>query len=283
MRYTGPQAATGNLLLPVSSRIREADVAALFFTGALFLLWVYEGRLPLHRHAFPVLPAALTAGFALVAWLLGGVSASGAAAGGIIAFILASRDVRLFWILLLVFVVTLAATRAGRASKRAAGTEDAQKGRTASQVAANLGVAAACIVIGASGQVILVALAALAEVSADTCSSEVGEALRGRTILITSGKEVPPGTDGGLSLAGTVAGTLAAALVAFAAWQINLATFPQAIAVYAAANIGMLADSVLGALLERRRLLNNDAVNLLGSAIAAGVMGMLLWSGFQLR
>jgi len=38
----------------------------------------------------------------------------------------------------------------------------------------------------------------------------------------------------------------------------------------AAAMIGVAADSLLGAWLERRGLLNNDAVNLLGTLIAAG-------------
>ena len=38
----------------------------------------------------------------------------------------------------------------------------------------------------------------------------------------------------------------------------------------AAAVAGMIVDSFLGALLEQRKLLNNDAVNFLGTLIAAG-------------
>jgi uncharacterized membrane protein len=44
----------------------------------------------------------------------------------------------------------------------------------------------------------------------------------------------------------------------------------------AAAIAGMVADSYLGALLERRALLNNDAVNLLGTLIAAGTAFLLV-------
>jgi uncharacterized membrane protein len=38
-----------------------------------------------------------------------------------------------------------------------------------------------------------------------------------------------------------------------------------------AAVAGMIADSFLGALLERRKLLNNDWVNFVSTLIAAGV------------
>jgi uncharacterized membrane protein len=43
----------------------------------------------------------------------------------------------------------------------------------------------------------------------------------------------------------------------------------------AAAVAGMTADSYLGALLERRRLLTNDAVNFLGTLIAAATASLL--------
>jgi uncharacterized membrane protein len=38
----------------------------------------------------------------------------------------------------------------------------------------------------------------------------------------------------------------------------------------------MVGDSYLGALLERRALLNNDAVNFLGTLIAAGAAFLLV-------
>jgi uncharacterized membrane protein len=43
-----------------------------------------------------------------------------------------------------------------------------------------------------------------------------------------------------------------------------------------AAAAGMLADSYLGALLERRRLLNNDTVNFLGTLVAVGIAWLLV-------
>jgi uncharacterized membrane protein len=43
-----------------------------------------------------------------------------------------------------------------------------------------------------------------------------------------------------------------------------------------AAVAGMIADSFLGALLERRKLLNNDAVNFLGTLVAAGIASLLV-------
>ena len=53
--------------------------------------------------------------------------------------------------------------------------------------------------------------AAVATAAADTCSSEVGKAYGRRTFLITSLRPVPPGTEGAISLEGTLGGFLGAA------------------------------------------------------------------------
>ncbi len=58
------------------------------------------------------------------------------------------------------------------------------------------------------------ALAALAEAAADTVSSEIGQVLGGRPRMITTLRAVDPGRDGAMSLAGTLAGVVAAAVVA---------------------------------------------------------------------
>jgi uncharacterized membrane protein len=43
-----------------------------------------------------------------------------------------------------------------------------------------------------------------------------------------------------------------------------------------AAVTGMIADSFLGAFLERRKVLNNDAVNFLGTMVAAATASLLV-------
>ena len=60
-------------------------------------------------------------------------------------------------------------------------------------------------------------IAALAEATADTLASELGEVLGGPPLLLTTLRRVAPGTDGAISLAGTVAGTGGAVLVVLVA------------------------------------------------------------------
>ena len=91
------------------------------------------------------------------------------------------------------------------------GVSEGRSGRRASQVVANLGVAGMLAAGGTAGSFVSSAMlaaciAALAEATADTVSSELGQALAGKTLLITTGRTVPPGTDGGMSVVGTVCG-----------------------------------------------------------------------------
>jgi uncharacterized protein (TIGR00297 family) len=217
----------------------------------------------------------ITVGFALGAWLARGVNASGALAGSAIAFVMASHDLRLFWVLLLVFAATLAATRAGRSKKQEMKVEEASGGRGAAQVMANLGIAG-LITVAAPETWPVLALAALAEAAADTCSSEVGMGFPGKTVLLTSWKPVSPGVDGGVSLRGTLAAVVAAIMISAAAVALKLVPVRFALPIIYAAVLGSLVDSLIGALLEQRGVLSNDAVNLLSTAAAVGIMWMMM-------
>jgi uncharacterized protein (TIGR00297 family) len=192
------------------------------------------------------------------------------------------------WPLLALLVLTFSATRFGRHRKEALGTAEARRGRTASQVAANLGVAAlAGIPLSAAhvftpvafgGRAAMVAmLAAMAEATADTVSSELGQVLGGTPRMITTFRSVPAGTDGAVSLAGTLSGSLAAGvlvLVGYAALGgLGSAGFGfsrlDALLALAAGLFGTLIDSLLGAIPERKGWLNNDAVNAPSTLAAA--------------
>src|SRR6476619_335132 len=117
----------------------------------------------------------------------------------------------------------------------------------------------------------VLALAALAEAAGDTSSSEIGMAFPGKTLLVTNFKSVPPGTDGGVSLFGTVAALLGAASVAVAAVTTGLVPFDQIAIIILAGFCGTIVDSLLGAVFERRGWLDNDLVNLLSTAAAVGM------------
>ncbi|WP_353062800.1 DUF92 domain-containing protein [Tunturibacter psychrotolerans] len=173
--------------------------------------------------------------------------------------------------LIALFVLTFAATRYGRKKKEARGLAEARSGRRASQVVANLGVAALCASVGWYGG----CLAALAEATADTVSSEVGQALGGPTWLITKFRRVPAGRDGGVSVGGTLAGMLGAGLVAMAGLS-GLARWRDGVVVFVCACAGLAFDSLLGASVEERGWLGNDLVNFCSTLFAAGVAWLWL-------
>jgi uncharacterized protein (TIGR00297 family) len=119
-------------------------------------------------------------------------------------------------------------------------------------------------------------LAALAEAAADTVSSELGQMLSGHPRMITTFRKAEPGTDGAISLRGTMAGVVAAALVAASGtWALNGGWLMLAIS-WSGGVFGLFFDSLLGATLERRGWINNDAVNFLSTASAAAFALALL-------
>lgn len=249
------------------------------------------GGLALHcAHLYFVNPAAILLAVAfggLLAILTSKLRAATPAAaltGGIIAteLYLATPGLRTaLWPLLALLLLTLAATRFGRARKLELGVAEGPRGRNASQVAANLGPALLASVAfglasdffhsGSIGPAVmrLAVTAALAEAAADTLSSEIGEVVGGEPRLITTLRRVPAGTDGAISLDGTIAGLTAAGIVAAAATLAFGLTAQQGAVVALAAVAGFFIDSLLGAVIERRGWLNNDAVNFLSSSAAA--------------
>jgi uncharacterized protein (TIGR00297 family) len=222
---------------------------------------------------------AVTAVFTAVARWVRGVSYSGAVAGAVVCFLLyASAGPGAFAALVSVFLLTWVTTRLGYQRKQKLGTAQHRAGRTASQVLANLAVAASCaglFTIAGKTVFLLSASAALSEAAADTVSSELGQARAGRARLITTWEEVAAGTNGGVSWAGTFAGIAAAALVSLVCMLSGLLPLKWLGGSIAGAVAGMIADSYLGASLERRGMLNNNWVNLLGTLVAAGVASLL--------
>jgi uncharacterized protein (TIGR00297 family) len=192
-----------------------------------------------------------------------------------------------------VSLLAFGATRVGRARKEQLGTAERRKGRSAAQVAANLGLAALAsgeaAKLWAFGRLSLMhglaplfaaAVAAMAEAAADTASSEIGQVFGGRPRLITSLRRVEPGRDGAVSVAGTTAGVAAGAAIAAVGAYALRGDVRFFWASLAGAVFGLFFDSLLGATVEERGWLNNDAVNFLSTASAA-VVAMGLMTGMR--
>jgi uncharacterized protein (TIGR00297 family) len=231
------------------------------------------------------LPALIVvAVFAASAQLLRAVTRSGAVAGAVLAYILyVSAGLGGFVLLFSVFLLTWLSTRLGHAQKLILGLAESHSGRNAWQILANLSVAAACSVASALDSdgplFLLAAVAALAEAAADTVSSEVGQAITDRAYLITTLEPVPAGTDGGVSLPGTLAGITAAVIVAGIAFSLGLIPLAYVPVAAVAGVIGTLADSLLGAWLERRDVIGNNTVNFTSTLVAAGVA--MCWAALR--
>jgi uncharacterized protein (TIGR00297 family) len=212
--------------------------------------------------------------FAALGRFVRGVTYSGAVAGALISFVLfAGAGPGAFIALISVFGLTWITTRLGYGRKQKLGTAQSCEGRTAAQVLANLSISAACAACFAmtkNAAFLVATAAALSEAAADTVSSELGQAGSAKARLITSWRLVPAGTDGGVSVAGTLGGVAAAVLVTLVCVGAGMMPLKQTAASVMAALFGMIADSYLGATLEERNLLNNDGVNFLGTLVAAG-------------
>ncbi len=166
--------------------------------------------------------------------------------------------------------------------KEALGIAEKNKGqRTAGQVMANVGTAGLlgllCFFYPVKTELFKLMMAAsLASAAADTISSEMGTVYGRNFYNIISLKKDQKGLDGVISLEGTMFGLAASIIIALVyvfsfGWKLNFWW------IVIAGTIGNLADSVLGATLERKHYLGNNMVNFLNTLIAA-VAAFILYS-----
>ncbi len=168
------------------------------------------------------------------------------------------------WSLLLIayFVLSSALTRLGAAEKarRTESTLPLARGRNAVQVLANGGVYAVCVAAGALLPQPALAVAgagALAAAAADTWATELGVLWGGTPRALLTGRPLPAGASGGVTLVGLGASVLAALLVAGAAvFVVAPAGTERTLlfrAVVLAGVAGSLLDSLVGATLQSKR------------------------------
>ena len=214
----------------------------------------------------------VTAAFASLAYALGMISRSGALGGFLVGTaIYASLGPRGFAVLALFVVAGSLLTRLGYGSKQRSGIAQEHGGRRSARNAlANCAVATLCAILAAAtGSETLTAafVASLGAAFADTAESEIGQLFSRTPRLITTLQKVPPGTDGAISLPGTLAGVGAAGLTAILALALGLLGTPgSALVVAIAAFLGTIADSLIGDLLPRA---GNELTNVLCTLVAA--------------
>lgn len=219
------------------------------------------------------------------------VSFSGAVGGWALGtIIILGAGWPMYVALLVFFVIGTGATKLGYRKKAALGLAEERGGRRGfSHAFANAGVAAICAIAvsrfarsalaGSEIELLplLMGIASLATAAADTTASEIGQLRGKRAFLPLTLRRVPVGTEGAISVEGTVAGALAGLAVSAAGIMAADALFFEAVfswqllaALGASAFLGSYAESVAGAWNRKRGSpVPNGVLNFFNTAVGA--------------
>jgi uncharacterized protein (TIGR00297 family) len=186
-------------------------------------------------------------------------------------------------IVMFYFLVGSAVTKIGIQQKEARGIAEKRSGMRGpenvwgSALAGTL-CAVLTLFVSSPGRELLILgyVASLSTKLADTSASEVGKAYGKHTFLITTLQPVPRGTEGAISLEGTLAGIVAATAIASVGWGVGLIDSIGVLWCLIAALVATNLESVIGATLQTKwDWLSNELVNVINTLIGA-VVGILL-------
>jgi uncharacterized protein (TIGR00297 family) len=284
MRTITPLIALMGVLVAVllKSALKERE-DALMIEGiavamTMFLFWEINFQVGLYL----LVPAVIIAStFGFFSYHMNVADRSGLFSGALVGIILIvfTRDVRWFLIMLAFFILGSAATRYRYDYKLTHGIAQSHGGvRGYYNVFANGLVAiAAAVLFGLQGGAMFIALflGSVATAAADTVAGEIGMTAND-PYLITTLEPVPPGTNGGVTVLGEVAGFVASAAVVLIAFLLGVVTsYDMIIGCTLAGFIGTQIDSIIGATLENRHLIGNAGTNLLATLLG-GITAMAL-------
>jgi len=291
LKICAATALVGAIVESVPVRLDDNATVPLVAGAFMFCLYFVErsaldSNLPFLGRRI-VLAAAVNLALAVLAFLVKMVTPSGAICGFLLGVaVYLGWGYKSFLLMLAFFAIGSVATRFGYARKAARGVAEKRGGaRSWREAVANslAGAFFSLLVITThhEGAFLMALIAAFAEATGDTISSEIGQYISDRAYLITTFKPVPAGENGGITVGGSVAGALASALVVALALAMGLCGKGGATIALAAAVAGNLLDSVLGATLERRGLMTNGIVNFAGTSFAGALaLAMALHIGF---
>ena len=181
----------------------------------------------------------------------------------------------------LYFVMGSAVTRVGMAEKEAAGIAEKRSGARGPENVWGSAATAALCAIAVVGAIALDApqfipwlwlgyVASFATKLSDTFASEIGKAYGKRTFSMISLQSVPAGTEGAVSLEGTIAGVVGSILIAITGWSVGLISLLGLGLCVIAAFIGTTAESFIGATLQDKfNWMTNEVVNAINTLIGA--------------
>ena len=188
-----------------------------------------------------------------------------------------------FLIMLSFFIIGAAATRYQIDYKKSLHVEQESGGvRGYVNVFANglvSVIAAICFGVTQHPAFIALYIGSVATAAADTVAGEIG-VCSGRPYLITTLKPVPEGTNGGVSPTGEIAGLFAAVFVSACAVLLGVADLSIFVAGVLGGLIGANIDSLIGEVLENKKIIGNAGTNFL-STLGGGVVTCLLWIAFS--
>jgi len=196
-------------------------------------------------------------------------------------------------VIMFYFLVGSVITRVGMAEKQAAGIAEKRDGARGPENvwgSALTGTFCALGVLGVGylGETRLIPLLVLGYVASlstklsDTCASEIGKAYGKSTFLITNFQPVPRGTEGAVSLEGTIAGIVGSIALAVVALGLGMINFWGLICAVIAAFIATNIESVIGATMQTKfSWLTNEVVNFINTLIGA-IVAMILFNLIKL-
>ncbi len=244
----------------------------------------------LHDDRTTILWLAANAVLAAIGYLGRSVDVSGAVGGCVLgAILIVCAGWPLYISLLAFFVIGTATTKLGFRRKAARGLAQERGGRRGfSHAFSNAGVASICAVAisfssGGPGEVIfllLAGIASLATAAADTVASEIGQLLGRRAFLPTTVGPAPVGTEGAISVEGSLAGLLGGLFVAAIGVSALVLQVPGRFApeapwkpvlfLTACACVGSYLESVAGAWNRKRaEPVPNGVLNFFNTAVGA--------------
>lgn len=196
-----------------------------------------------------------------------------------------------YGVIMFYFLAGSLVTRIGMAQKEAAGIAEKRGGaRGPENVWGSALTATICAIAIAAIQIgwldpswepalLLGYVASLSTKLADTTASEVGKAYGKSTFLITTWQPVPRGTEGAISLEGTLAGIVGGILISLVADSVGLISLTGVVICTIAAFIATNLESVIGATYQSKfDWLTNELVNVINTIIGAIVaMAISLW------